>query len=296
MEKVVQGFSGVALLHNDLRQPCWQPILGPDDLRPSRHVRFRPNDPLLAFERDQKIQVLQSAAFRGVDVTICDCTSRGVPARDVRPRGNARRGKQRLLDQVDAPNAEVRLVHLAAAHTSIHLDQVRAMGSHFQLDMEDPVLEAEAFHGVDRQVFELLLLCRRQQRWAHGPSLIEVGLQGRPVVRHGSVAPIAAAHHDIDVDFGAIQVLLKEDRAIHDLVGVDARTAAIILDERSAGHHQALQLAEHLSVALLEFLLAGDLLDSKRSCARNGFQHGREAHSGHRAREVLRRLEQHILR
>mmetsp|Transcript_65252 Transcript_65252/g.187699 ORF Transcript_65252/g.187699 Transcript_65252/m.187699 type:complete len:264 (+) Transcript_65252:457-1248(+) len=249
LEQVVQRLLRVGLLHDDFSEPRRQTILGAHDLRAGLDIGLRPNDALLPLERLQEIQALQRTTPRGVDVAICDSAAWRLSARDVGSARDAHSTEKRLLDQVDPPNPQVRLMHLPTTHAGIHLNQLRAVRCQLELYVEDAILEAEALQGSDSQILEDLLCGRGQARGADSPSLVEVRLQSRTIVGHRGVAPVAVAHDHIDVDLASVQVLLHEDGAVHDLVCINTCSAAVVLHQRTTGNHQAVQLRDNLPVA-----------------------------------------------
>mmetsp|Transcript_48397 Transcript_48397/g.140203 ORF Transcript_48397/g.140203 Transcript_48397/m.140203 type:complete len:593 (-) Transcript_48397:93-1871(-) len=271
----------------DVGDPCGQAFGRADDAVAGLGERPGPDDAGLAAKCLEVRQGLERARALGGDEVVGHRLEGRLRHR--RPRGDAQRQEERLLHEVHAPGPEIVLVHRAATHTCIHLNQLRPRGGVLALCVEDTRVEAERGDAADREVLQLALLLQRQQRGADAPRLVEVGLDGGPVVRDGRVAPLALRDHDVDVHLLPVEVLLQEHGQVHHRRRRDALAGSITLCQGPAHDDHGAEVGDDLPVAAGKLVDRRHLLHAQGGGPGDRLQHGREA-------DVLRRPLQVPLR
>ena len=118
--------------------------------------------------------------------------------------------QQLLLDQVDARHEAVDIGDDAAAEPRVHLEQPRAATRVLRLGMQHPVAEAERERGSDAEIGHRCKPLRRVRRGRMHAGLHEVRLLGGPVLGDRREDALAAREHDVDVELGAVEVLLEQ--------------------------------------------------------------------------------------
>lgn len=89
------------------------------------------------------------------------------------------------------------------------------MGGVLQLSMQHPCLKAHGLDSIDGQLAQLNLLLAGQCGGAVAACLVEVRLDGGPVVGHAAVDHLALRQRQINIYFWSIQVGLQDELLCH---------------------------------------------------------------------------------